>query len=228
MTHAHGAQLPRIPFRDPGSAITHLIAFIAAAIATPPLLERAARLGCGPAVRMSLTVFMVSMMLLYAASTTYHSLDLGPRRNKLLRKVDHMMISVLIAGTYTPVCVVTLRSAGGTQMLALIWALAALGILIKLFWVTCPKWFSSVIYIGMGWACVLVMPQLVALLSRPAFLWLLAGGLMYTVGGVIYALKLKVFNERFPNFGSHEVFHLFVMAGSFCHYVFMYQYLLTA
>lgn len=136
-----------------------------------------------------------------------------------------MMIFVLIAGTYTPVCVLMLHNKVGYMMLAAVWGVAAVGMILKACWVTCPKWFSSIIYIAMGWICILALPQIVAALSTQQFLWLLAGGILYTVGGVIYALKLPVFNELHKNFGSHEIFHLFVMAGSFCHYMCIYTFL---
>ena len=104
--------------------------------------------------------------------------------------------------------------------------MAILGILLKIFIINCPKWVSSVIYIAMGWACIFVFKSLLTDLSTAAFLWLLAGGIIYTIGGVIYGLKLKIF-ERFPRyFGSHEIFHLFVMGGSLCHFIFMYVYLI--
>jgi hemolysin III len=112
----------------------------------------------------------------------------------------------------------------GYTLLALVWGIAAVGMLVKACWITCPKWFSSVIYIAMGWVCVLVFGPLLKTLSVPAFLWLLAGGIIYTVGGVIYALKLPIFNAKHKFFGSHEVFHLFVMGGSICHFIFMYLY----
>ena len=108
---------------------------------------------------------------------------------------------------------------------SIVWGLAIVGMIFKLLWVTCPKWVSSVIYIAMGWVCVLAMPQLVAGLSFGAFMWLLAGGLFYTVGGVIYAMKFPVFHNRFQYFGCHELFHVFVMAGSLCHFIVMYVYL---
>ena len=98
------------------------------------------------------------------------------------------------------------------------------GIILKLFWITCPKWFSSVLYIGMGWVCLMGFPEILNALSPAAFGWLLAGGIIYTVGGIIYALKLPIFNSRHKNFGSHEIFHLFVMGGSVCHFIFMYLY----
>lgn len=211
--------------KDPGSAITHMVALAGAVVGTPALLVHTAQCGGGPAAMVGMAVFMAGMMLLYAASSTYHAVNSTPRVNAVLRRLDHMMIFILIAGSYTPICLLTLRGPVGQRLLALVWGLAAVGILVKAFWITSPKWFSSVIYIGMGWVCLLAMPQLLANMPRPAFLWLLLGGIMYTVGGVIYALKLRVLNARFPNFGSHEVFHLFVMAGSACHYVVMFGYL---
>ena len=102
------------------------------------------------------------------------------------------------------------------------------GILINALWISCPKWFSSCIYIAMGWICVTAFGQILSSLTPGAFGWLLAGGIIYTAGGVIYALKLPLFNSRHKNFGSHEIFHLFVMGGSFCHYMMMYGYLAAA
>ena len=143
---------------------------------------------------------------------------------KLFRKLDHMMIFVLIAGTYTPVCMLVLGGKTGMLLLSLIWGIALVGIVLKALWINCPKWFSSIIYIAMGWVCLLVFPILWEKLSTAAFAWLLAGGILYTVGGVVYALKLKGFNGTHQYFGSHEIFHLFVMAGSFCHFIVMYCY----
>ena len=209
--------------KDPGSAITHFIAMVLAICATAPLLLKAAR-EPDHLHFISLTIFILSMIGLYAASTIYHSLDISPKVNQLLRKLDHMMIFVLIAGSYTPVCLIVLGGKLGYTLLALVWGIAAVGMLVKACWITCPKWFSSVIYIAMGWVCVLVFGPLLKTLSAPAFLWLLAGGIIYTVGGVIYALKLPIFNAKHKFFGSHEVFHLFVMGGSICHFILMYMY----
>ena len=136
------------------------------------------------------------------------------------------MIFVLIAGSYTPVCLIALNGRTGKILLSIVWGIAIVGILFKFFWVYCPKWVSSVLYIGMGWTCVLAFSQILNNLSTAAFGWLLAGGIIYTIGGIIYALKLPIFNARFKNFGSHEIFHLFVMGGSACHFVVMYAYLL--
>ena len=220
-TRATETQKPFL--KDPGSAITHFIGVVAAASGAAPLLVRAHRTG-NTVCTASMAVFITSMILLYTASTLYHSLDISARVNRVLKKMDHFMIFILIAGSYTPLCMVTLRDSVGPLMCLIVWSIAAVGILIKACWITCPKWFSSVIYIAMGWACVAVFGPLLQVLPTAAFLWLLAGGIIYTIGGVIYALKLPLFNEKHEFFGSHEIFHLFVMAGSFCHFIFMYCY----
>ena len=213
----------RIKIKDPGSALTHFIAMLLALFAAAPLLGKAAR-GSDSVHLMALTVFIVSMILLYAASTIYHTLDISASVNRRLRKLDHMMIFILIAGTYTPVCLFVLGNRMGYALLGLVWGIALVGIVINAFWISCPKWFSSLIYIAMGWACVLAFSQIVQALPPAAFGWLLAGGIIYTIGGVIYALKLPIFNSKHKNFGSHEIFHLFVMGGSLCHYVMMYGF----
>mgnify|MGYP003376003991 CR=1 FL=1 len=197
--------------KDPGSAITHFIGMLMAIFAAIPLLIKAAH-EPGHIYVVSLAIYAASLILLYAASTTYHTFDKSKKINTILKKIDHMMIFVLIAGSYTPICLLVLDKKTG--------------ILIKAFWVYCPKWISSVLYIGMGWTCVLAFTQILNSLSPAAFGWLLAGGIIYTVGGIIYALKLPLFNNKHKNFGSHEIFHLFVMGGSACHFIVMYAYLL--
>ena len=119
-----------------------------------------------------------------------------------------MMIFVLIAGTYTPVCLLVLGGFAGQGLLIAVWALAIIGMVIKAFWIKCPKWFSSTIYIAMGWLCVFVFGPIVNNIPPQAFYWLLAGGIIYTVGGIIYALKLPLFNAK------HEFF-AGLLAGSF-------------
>ena len=218
-------QPKRFHIKEPGSAITHFIGMVMAIFAAVPLLFKATREPDRIYI-ISMTIYAASLILLYAASTTYHTFDISEKVNTILKKIDHMMISVLIAGSYTPVCLIVLKGRLGIILLSIVWAIAIAGILIKAFWVYCPKWVSSVLYIGMGWTCVLAFTQLLNNLSPAAFGWLLAGGIIYTVGGVIYALKLPLFNSRHKNFGSHEIFHLFVMAGSACHFVVMYAFLL--
>lgn len=210
--------------KDPGSSLTHFAGLVGALLGTVPLIQKAAMVSDWKGI-FATAVFISSMILLYGASTAYHTFDVSLSINRILKKIDHMMISVLIAGSYTPVCVILLK-VKGTFVLVTVWALAITGILIKAFWIYCPKWFSSVLYIGMGWTCLLAMPAIIAALTPEGFSWLLAGGILYTVGGIIYACKFSDFNAKHPCFGSHEIFHLFVMGGSLCHYIFMYGYVL--
>lgn len=211
--------------KDPGSAITHFIGMLMAVFAAGPLIIKATH-EPSPIYVVSIAIYAASLILLYAASTTYHTFDRSEKVNTILKKIDHMMISVLIAGSYTPICLLVLGGRLGIILLAIVWSIAIAGILIKAFWVYCPKWVSSVLYIGMGWTCVLAFTQLLNSMSPAAFGWLLAGGLIYTVGGIIYALKLPIFNMKHKDFGSHEIFHLFVMGGSICHFVVMYAFVL--
>lgn len=209
--------------KDPGSAITHFIGVLMAVFAASPLLIKAAKEPDAIHI-IALSIFIISMILLYTASTLYHTFNLSPKVNLILKKFDHMMIFVLIAGTYTPICLIVLSGKVGIILLLIIWSVALLGICLKAFWVHCPKWVSSVIYIAMGWMCVLSFTQLTNALPKSGFMWLLGGGIIYTIGGVIYALKLPIFNNRHKYFGSHEIFHLFCLGGSFCHFMLMYQF----
>lgn len=210
--------------KDPGSAITHGIGMLAAATAATPLIIKASK-GAQPSHILSLLIFMISMILLYGASTLYHSLNLSEKGNRILKKLDHAMVFILIAGSYTPVCIIVIPGSVGYGLLALIWVIAIIGILLKMFYINCPHWLSSSIYISMGWTCLLAFSPIVHNLPLPAFFLLLAGGIIYTIGGIIYALKLPIFNQNHKNFGSHEIFHLFVMGGSLCHYLMAYLYL---
>lgn len=213
----------QITIREPGSALTHFIAMFLAIIASTPLLIRTLIRSNGTTF-ISMCVFILSMILLYAASTLYHSVNLKGKSLKIFKRIDHMMIFILIAGSYTPVCLITLQGPVGYSLLSIVWGIAIIGMIVKAFWITCPKWFSSILYIAMGWICIFVIGQLWHTLTIPAFLWLLTGGIIYTIGGIIYALKLPLFNSKHSFFGSHEIFHLFVMGGSFCHFIFMYCY----
>ena len=214
----------QITIREPGSAITHFIAMMMAVFAATPLLIKAALSSDGKITLLALGIFCISMILLYGASATYHSLNISGKALRIFRKIDHMMIFVLIAGSYTPVCLIILGGKLCYTLLSVVWVIALFGMILKACWVTCPKWFSSVIYIAMGWVCLGVFGTLWNVLPHAAFGWLLAGGIIYTIGGVIYALKLPIFNGKHKFFGSHEIFHLFVMGGSICHFIFMYLY----
>lgn len=207
--------------KDPGSAITHGIAALLALAGAAPLLHKAARTEDTLHI-IALSIFILSMILLYSASTIYHTVDSNVKVNRRLRKLDHMMIFVMIAGSYTPICLIALHNKIGYILCAIVWTIALLGIILKGLWITCPKWVSSVLYIGMGWTCVLAFVPIFHSLPKAGFGWLLLGGIIYTIGGIIYGLKLPIFNAKHKNFGSHEIFHVFIMLGSLCHFIVMY------
>ena len=170
------------------------------------------------------SIYGASLILLYSASTIYHWQALPPRGEDILKRLDHVAIFVLIAGTYTPVCLVTLRGGWGWSVLGLVWGLALLGLLLKLFFQHLPRWSSTALYVGMGWIAVVAVVPLVQSLPVSGLMWLVAGGVLYTLGAVIYAVKWP---DPAPQvFGFHEVFHVFVLAGSITHFVFMMRYVL--
>lgn len=217
----------RFRARDPLSALSHFVGFLLAILATFPLLVKAAWVGCTRPEMLSLCAFMAGAIALYGASAAYHSFQLGQTGYLRLKRLDHTMIYLLIVGSYLPICTFALWDGMGKVLALAVAGVALAGILFTLFWVTCPKWLSSVIYIALGWVSVTALPQMLQTMSLPAIAWLVAGGLLYTVGGVIYALKLPGLERRFPGFGAHELFHLFVLAGTACHYVMVFQYLVV-
>ena len=221
----YGIDEKRMMIRDPGSALTHFIGLITAVIGAIPLLMKA--WGESDLIYMvSFSIYAASLILLYAASSTYHTFGKTKKVRTILKKIDHIMIFVLIAGTYTPICLLVLERPVGLILLAVIWGIALLGGVFKLFWVYCPKWVSSILYIGMGWACIFAFSHIWETMPTGGFVWLLVGGIVYTIGGILYGLKLKTFDKRFKNFGHHEIFHLFVMGGSICHFVVMFVFVL--
>lgn len=211
--------------KDPGSALTHFIGMLVAALAATPLLFKAAH-GANSPYLAAFAIFIGSMICLYGASTIYHTFDISEKVNTLLRKIDHAMIFVMIAGSYTPVCLIVLPKNVGIPLLATVWAVTIFGTIFNICWINCPHWLSSVMYIGMGWLVVFAFSSIMKELSHSAFMWLLSGGIIYTLGGIIYALKLPILKKfHWKHFGNHELFHCFVMMGSVCHFIMVYQYL---
>ena len=208
-----------------GNAVSHGVMSLLSLLALPFAAVWAyAHDPGGVLASVSVSVFVISIFLMFLASTLYHSMNPQSKHKEVFHILDHIFIYVAIAGSYTPICLITLRGPQGTALCAAVWAVALAGIAIKALWITCPKWFSSLIYIAMGWVCVLAITKILDSMPKAGFMWLLTGGIIYTVGGIIYALKLPFFNSRHKYFGSHEIFHLFVMGGSICHYVMMYRF----
>ncbi|MCD8381461.1 MAG: hemolysin III family protein [Clostridiales bacterium] len=213
--------------KDPYSALSHFVGFLLAVIGTFPLLVKASFVGCSVAETLSLCAFMGGAIALYGASTAYHTFRLNQTGYLRLKRLDHAMIYLLIVGSYLPVCVFGLWESGGKLLAATVSGIALLGIVFTMFWVTCPKWLSSAIYIALGWISVLALPQMLQNMPLGAVAWLAAGGILYTVGGVIYAMKLPGLEKRIPGFGAHDLFHLFVLAGTACHYIMVIGYLVV-
>ena len=216
------SRLKRLRFKDPVSGFTHLFgAFLSiwglyALITHVPVYA-------GARYIVSLSIFGASLILLYSASATYHLIAAPQKTTMVLRRIDHMMIYVLIAGSYTPICLIALKGVWGTSMFIAIWSLAFVGMILKLFWFNAPRWLSTLFYIFLGWMAVIVLLPLSRAISWAGMTYLILGGLAYTVGAIIYATKWPRIN--WPFFGFHEIFHLFVMAGSFLHYWMVFRYI---
>ena len=198
------------------SALTHGVGAWLASVGTAVLVVLAALTGSRWHLATSI-VYGVCLIGLYTASTLYHALPLGEKGRRVLRKLDHMMIYFLIAGTYTPICLITLRGVWGWWLFGIIWFLAVAGSLVKLLWMAAPRWLSAGAYIAMGWLVIVAVIPLVKAMETLPFVMLLVGGAFYTLGGIIYALKL--FGRERPKFGFHEWFHICVLLGSISHYI---------
>lgn len=216
-------EIPSFKAKDPISALTHFIAFIACIIASPILLMKGSMDGLGGVELLSLSIFALSTIFLYGASSCYHGFNIGEKKNKVLRKIDHAMIGILVAGTYTPLCVIALKDVGGIRLMSFVWLLAVSALILKLFWINCPKWVSSVIYLLMGWACAPSLGNIYRTLPPRGFTLLLLGGITYTIGALIYTMKIPAL-EKNKNFRSHELFHLFIMGGTLFHYAMIYLF----
>jgi hemolysin III len=210
-----------IKIKDKVSALTH---FLGVLIFVPIsiFLIRTAIIEKTPLSAISLAIFGLALFLLYSASTIYHTFDLSENKNKILKKLDHMMIFVLIAGTYTPISLVVLGGKVGYTMFLIIWIIAIAGMFLKAFWIDAPRHLSTAIYIFMGWLVILVMQPLSLVVSAFGLALLIIGGILYTLGGVIYALKWP--KPKAKIFGFHEIFHILVLGGSFFHLMFMFMY----
>lgn len=206
------------------SGFLHLFGMLASAAGLWLLVSRASK-AASPMHVATFAVFGASMILLYGASAYYHIFYISDAARAVARKADHMMIFVLIAGSYTPVCLIPLWGPWGFSLLSVIWGLAALGILSKIFWMRAPRWLYTLFYILMGWTAVFAFYPLFQAMPAEAVGWLIAGGVLYSVGGAVYALKWPPFTNAW--FGFHEVFHVFCLLGSLCHFVLMWRYVMV-
>ena len=230
----HGVSCPRERPRSQGrdpydalrpwSAITHGAGAVLAILGTAVLLTGTVLAGGSAWKLVSFAIYGLSMVGLYTASTLYHCINTTVRGRIALRKLDHASIYFLIAGSYAPVCLIALRGPWGWSLFGVIGALAIAGLFMSLAWINCPRALTSAIYIAMGWLAVVALWPLWRATGPRGVAWLLAGGVLYTVGGVLYALKWPGRNN--PRFGCHEVFHVFIVLGSVAHFVMFYRVLM--
>lgn len=206
--------------KEPVNTWTHFITFIAGIIGLAFLIA----LSWNNLTKLIvMTIYGISIILLYGASSLFHWVRTTPRKELLLRKLDHVAIYALIAGSYTPVFYYGLQGSWKWIMLIAVWSLAAIGMLLKIRFIHVPRYVSTSFYVTLGWIALIPFVKLAGNLPLGAIVLIVLGGVVYTIGGLIYATKWLNF---FPNrFGFHEVFHLFIMAGSVTHFIMVVVYL---
>ncbi|MCP3944899.1 MAG: hemolysin III family protein [Desulfobacteraceae bacterium] len=210
-------------FREPVNAISHMAGAIGSVIGlTLMVVFAATRADVWHLV--SFSIFGTTLILMYTSSFLYHGLHISEKALLTFRKIDHIMIFMVIAGSYTPLCLVPLRGYWGWSLFATVWSIAIIGVFIKIFFINAPRWISTMMYLMMGWLCLVAIYPLVKSLEPVCLFWLVSGGVFYSVGAVVYGLKKPNF---FPGIlGFHEIWHLFVILGSACHFWLSFRYLM--
>ena len=200
--------------REPVNGLTHFFAAIVAAIGLIALII----IGWRSVVKeISLSVYGISLILLFMASAIYHMVKAKPKIIERLRKLDHSAIYVLIAGTYTPICLIMFSGFWKWGLLILIWSLAVIGAAAEVILIKAPRWLRVSVYILMGWLCIIAIGEMIRVMPVGGLVWLFAGGVIYTLGAIVYATKKLDF---FPGkFGFHEVWHIFVILAAIAHFI---------
>jgi hemolysin III len=208
-------------WREPLNGLIHLVSAVIACVGLALLLSAA---NGNPLKLVSILVYGISLVLLFSASAVYHLVNASEKVLRRLRKFDHAAIYLLIAGTYTPICLNLFNGGLRWGFLAFIWTFALAGIIVKLFIINAPRWVTAGIYLVMGWMALLVIKPLLASVPPAGLLWMLAGGLLFSIGAVIYITKKL---DLIPGvFGFHEIWHIFVSLGCLCHFIMIYQYII--
>ena len=210
--------------REPINSITHFVGAGLSFIALIAMLVKVAISAPSVISILSVTIFGISLTLLYATSGTYHGIISTEKVIKFFQKLDHSMIFILIAGSYAPFCLISIGDKFGFTMFLIMITLAIVGIIFKLCWFNCPCWVDSVMYIGMGWIALFMIKPLAAILPGISLFWLVLGGILYTIGGIIYATRFK--KLTIGNWGFHEIFHIFILLGSLSHFICVYTYVI--
>ena len=210
--------------REPINGFTHLGGAILSFVGLLALVIKTTLISPSPVHLTAVIIFGISMVLLYSASATYHLVVASEKVIAFLRKIDHSMIFILIAGSYTPFCLIALKGVKGWVSFGIIATIAVCGVLFKMIWFNCPRWVSTCIYVGMGWMSILLIEPLCSAISFGGMFLLILGGILYTRGAVIYGAKPSAF--KFKNLGFHEIFHIFILLGSLCHFFSVFQYVI--
>lgn len=210
--------------REPINSLTHWIGAILSLFALIAMLTKGLLNNASTVSIVSIVIFGISLISLYSVSATYHGVITSKKIIFRLRKLDHSMIFILIAGSYAPFCLIALGGSKGTVFFTTIASIAVAGILFRMLWFNCPRWLQTSLYIGLGWAAVFMIKPLSQVLNPASLYLLVLGGILYTVGGVIYALKPK--RLKFGKFGFHEIFHIFIILGSLSHFISVFSYIL--
>jgi hemolysin III len=213
-----------ISIREPVNGFTHLFGAILAFVGLLALVIKASAVTGDAVAVMSVIIFGISMILLYAASATYHMVVADDRVIAFLRRIDHSMIFVLIAGTYAPFCLISLSGTTGWTLFTIIMLLALMGVIFKLVWFFAPRWLSTALYVLMGWIVIFFSAELAPIIGIGGMTFLVLGGIVYTIGALIYWLKPKILT--FKHFGYHEIFHIFILFGSLFHFLSVYFFVL--
>lgn len=213
----------KIQIREPLNSLTHLFGILLSAIGLMLLLINSIQTNDVLKISTSI-IFCLGLISLYSASTIYHWIIASERTLEILRKVDHIMIYILIAASYTPICIITLKGLLGYTLISVVWSLAILGIILKIVWLNAPRWLYTSFYLILGWAALFVIYPLYKLLPLTGFLLLVLGGISYSIGAVIYGTKSEKF--KVWKFGFHEIFHVFILLGSIIHYIMIFKYVI--
>ena len=210
-------------FREPVNGLTHLSAAVMAAAGSIVLLLLG---GQDPARELALGAYGASLILMFSTSAAYHLVRTGPRATRILRQLDHSAIYLLIAGTYTPFCILAFSGFWKWGLFSLVWSLAVIGIIVKIFYMKAPRWLTAGVYVIMGWLCIGAIGQMITVLPGWALAWLIIGGITYTAGAVVYSTRILDF--RPGQFGFHEVWHIFVILGAAAHFCAIFAILVPS
>lgn len=210
--------------REPINGFTHLAGAVLSFIGLLALVIKTTLNDHSTISLTAVIIFGLSMILLYAASATYHLVVSSDKVISFLRRLDHAMIFVLIAGSYTPFCLIALNGTTGWILFGIIFMAAVAGVCFKLIWFNCPRWISTVIYVAMGWISIFLIVPLYKALSLQGIALLIGGGVFYTIGALIYATKPEFLKSKY--LGFHEIFHVFIMLGTLTHFFCVFKYVI--